>query len=209
VSTYESKIAEFRERIVSIGKQLADLAARRKSYSLAAASGDAKAIQEIADIDFALDAARKEEGTLSSAIETAAALDRAAEQDAEAKARHERNIAAHTTARAIIALNEELDLKLKGLREVFERRAALLVELGNSEACDRGLVMRLSHRSGPTAAAHQCGLGKYLNLEMVPNAAQRPLADTNEVLLGVGEPPPGAEPNDGKPKVIPRVNTRH
>jgi hypothetical protein len=201
MSSYESKIAEFRERIVSIGKTLADLGARRKSYSLAAANGDANALKEIADIDFAADAARKEEGTLSSAIESAVALDRQAEQDAEAKARHERNIAAYTTARAIITLNEELDLKLKHLREVFERRAALLIELGNTEACDRGLVMRLSHKSGPTASAHLNGLGRFLNLEMVPNAAQRPLADTNEVLLGIGEAP------DDKPDA-PRNSSR-
>jgi hypothetical protein len=203
VSTYESRINEFKERIVSIGKQLAELGARRKSYSLAAATGDERALKEIADIDFALDAARKEEGTLSSAIETAAALDRAAEQDAEAKARHQRNIEAYKIARGIITINQELDLALKQLREMFERRAHLLVELGNTEACDRGLVMRLAHRSGPTSAAHHCGLAKYLALEMTPNAAQRALASVNEVLVGVGEAPDKADT-----KVRPR-NARH
>jgi hypothetical protein len=194
MSSYEDKIAEFKDRIADIGKQLASLTSQRKSYSLAAATGDAKAIKQIADIDFALDAARREEGTLSSAIESAVALDRAAEQDAEAKARHERNIAAYKISRAIVALNEELDSRLKQLREAFERRAALLVELGNTEAADRALVMRLSHRAGPTSAAQHAGLSRYLSLEMTPNAAQRPLADTNSVLLGIGEPPPDDKP---------------
>jgi hypothetical protein len=189
VSSYESKINEFKDRIADIGKQLASLAAKRKSFALAAADGDSKARKEIADIDFALDAARREEGTLSSAIESAVALDRQAEQDAEGKARHERNIAAYKISRAIVALNEEIDLKLKQLREMFERRAALLVELGNTEAADRALVMRLSHRAGPTSAAQHAGLARYLNLEMTPTAAQRPLADTNSVLLGIGEAP--------------------
>jgi hypothetical protein len=88
---------------------------------------------------------------------------------------------------------------------MFERRATLLVELGNSEACDRNLVLRLSQRAGPTSAAHHCGLNRYLALEMTPNAAQRPLADTNSVLLGVGEAPAA---NDA-PKLAPRNSARH
>jgi hypothetical protein len=194
VSSYESKIAEFKDRITDIGKQLAELGARRKSFALAAAEGDSKARKEIADIDFQLDAARKEEGTLSAAIESAIALDRQREHEAEAALKHQRNIAAYKISRAIIALNEELDLALKHLREAFERRAALLVELGNTEAADRALVMRLSHRAGPTSAAQHAGLARYLNLEMTPTAAQRPLADTNSVLLGIGEPPPDDKP---------------
>jgi hypothetical protein len=204
LSSYESKIAEFRSKIADIGKQLASLTAKRKSYALAAAEGNAEACKEIADIDFALDAAHKEEGTLSSAIESALALDRQAQQDAEAAARRERNIDAYRISRAVIAYNSEIDAALKGLRELFERRAAGLVELGNTEVVDRNLVMKLSHRSGPTAAAHIAGLGKYLSLEMTPNAAQRPLADTNSVLLGIGEPP-----DDNNKKVRPRTNARH
>jgi hypothetical protein len=206
VSTYESKILAFKEQIASIAAQLVDVAARRKSFAFAAASGDIKAAQQIADCDFEADALRKQEATVASAVETALALERQEAQDAEAKARHERNIAAYKLARGIVTINQELDLALKQLREMFERRAALLIELGNTEAADRALVMRLSHKSGPTSAAHHCGLNRYLALEMTPNAAQRPLADTNAVLLGVGE-----APNDkasDAPRVAPR-NARH
>jgi hypothetical protein len=189
MSSYESKIAEFRERITDIGKQLAALTAKRKSFALAAATGDAKAIKQIGDIDFETDSLKKQEATVASAIETAVALDRAAAHEAEAALKHEREIKAYSLARAVITLNEEIDLALKHLREAFERRAALLVELGNTEAADRALVMRLSHRAGPTSAAQHAGLSRYFNLEMTPTAAQRPLADTNSVLLGIGEPP--------------------
>jgi hypothetical protein len=208
MSSYEDKIAEFKSRITDIGKQLADLAARRKSFALAAAEGDVKARQQIADIDFQVDAAKREEGTLSSAIESAVALDRQAEQDAEGKARHERNIAAYKLSRAIVALNEEIDLALKHLREAFERRASLLIELANTEVCDRALVMRLSHRAGPTSAAQQAGLARYLNLEMTPTAAQRPLADTNPVLLGIGEAPTDDKPAT-RASATSRATSRH
>jgi hypothetical protein len=203
VSSYEDKVNEFKSRISDIGRQLAALAAKRKSYSLAAATGDATARKEIADIDFALDAARREEGTLSAAIESAIALDRAAEQEAEAKLKHEREVKAYSLARGIIATNEEIDLALKQLREMFERRASLLVELGNTEAADRQLVLRLSHRAGPTSAAQAAGLARYLSLEMTPNAAVRPLSDTNSVLLGIGTAP------DDKPAATrPRASAR-
>jgi hypothetical protein len=100
-------------------------------------------------------------------------------------------------------LNEELDLRLVQLREAFERRASLLVELGNTEVVDRTLIMRLAQRTGPTAAAHASGLGRFINLDMMPVVSHRPLADSNEVLLGIGEAP------DDKAKAAPRSNTRH
>jgi hypothetical protein len=194
VSTYEDRIVAFKDQIASIGKQLAELGARRKSYSLAAASGDQKAIKQIQECDALTGELTKQEQTISSAVETALALERQEQQSAEAAARHERNVAAHQISRAVIALNEELDSRLRQLREVFERRAALLVELGNTEAADRALVMRLSHRAGPTSAAQHAGLAKFLNVEMTPNSAVRPLSDTNSVLLGIGE-----APSDDKP----------
>jgi hypothetical protein len=64
--------------------------------------------------------------------------------------------------------------------------------------------MRLSNRAGPTSAAHRAGLGRYINLEMMPVVAHRPLADSNSLLLGIGEPPskPNGKGNDGP---MPRV----
>jgi hypothetical protein len=189
VSSYQDKIAALRERLTDVGKQLISLADKRKSYSLAAAEGDERARQQIADLDFQLDATRREEGTLSSAVEAAQALQRQAEREAEAKQRHEREIEAYQHARAIVALNEEIDLGLKQLREMFERRQAMLVALGNSGACDLGLITRLSHRSGANAAAAYAGLTKYFAMEMTPNSAVRPLSTANEILLKVGQPP--------------------
>jgi hypothetical protein len=207
MSSYESKIAEFRSRITDIGKQLVELGARRKSFALTAASGDAKAKQAISEIDFLLDAARKEEATIGSAVETAIALERQEAHEAEAKAKHEREVKAYALARAIVTINCELDEAMIRLREAFERRASLLIELGNSDACDRQLIMRLSHKSGPTAAAQQAGLAKFLNVEMTPNAAVRPLSDTNSVLLGIGAAPD--DKSADKPSLRPRVTARH
>jgi hypothetical protein len=189
MSSYADKITEFNRMLADLGKQLIALADKRKSYALAAAEGDAKAKAAISDIDFQLDAVRREEGTLASAVETAAALQRQAEQEAEEKQRQEREIEAYQHARAIVALNEEIDLALKQLREMFERRQAMLVALGNLGVCDLGLITKLSHRSAANAAAAHVGLTKYFAMEMTPNSAVRPLATANEILLKIGQAP--------------------
>jgi hypothetical protein len=117
------------------------------------------------------------------------ALIKQQELDAEAAERRAREGEAYTHARALIALNEELDLALVALREQFERRASILSGLANTGVVDLGLVMRLGHKSHATSSAHRAGLGRYLAMEMTPVVAQRPLADSNSLLLSIGKPP--------------------
>jgi hypothetical protein len=205
LSSYEDRIVAFKEQIVSIGRQLAELGAKRKAHSLAAAQGDARAIKAIQDCDHLSGELTKQEQTISSAIEVALDADRQEQHAAEAAARLERERAAYLAARAVAAMNSELDLALTQLKDQFVRRSQLLAELAATGAVDSTLVMRLSHKSGPTSAAHHCGLGKFLALEMTPNSAQRPLASTNEVLLTIGEPP---SPTDAR-HIQPRTTARH
>jgi hypothetical protein len=205
VSDYASKISALRERLGAVSKQLVSLADKRRSYSLAATEGNAEAAKQISDLDFASDALRREEATVGSAIEIAEALSRQEQQDIEARARHERQVAAYKVSRAVITLNEEVDMRLVQLREAFERRAGLLVELADTEVVDRTVVMKLAGRTGPTAASHSAGLGRFINLDMMPVVSHRPLADSNELLLGIGEAP---DAKTDKPRV-PRTNTRH
>jgi hypothetical protein len=189
MSSYADKLAEFHQRLTDIGAQLAGLADRRKQHSLAAASGDKTAAGQITALDAEAASLHKEEQTLASAIETAQALERRAQQEAEARERREREVEAHRIAQAVIALNCELDQAMLALRQLWERRQALLAELGNSNVADLGFVMRLSHKSGANAAAAYAGLTKYFAMEMTPNSAVRPLSTANEILLRVGQLP--------------------
>jgi hypothetical protein len=193
LSSYSDKVQEFNRRIADIASELASLIAKRRSYALAASEGDERAKKQIVDTDFASDALRREEMTLNSAIEAATALEKQHALEAEAKLHHERLVSAYTAARGVITENEAIDLALTHLREMFERRAILLRSLGNTATVDPTLLMRLSNKSGPTSACHHAGLGKYINLDMVPNVSQLPLASSNELLLKIGEPP--SKPN--------------
>jgi hypothetical protein len=188
VSSLADRINSLKARASEAAAQVTSLTAQRKSFALAATEGDARARKSLSDAEFQLDALRKEEQTTADAIEVGEALLKQQELDAEAAERCEREVEAHKAAQAVIALNEEIDLALKQLREIFERRASLLAGLANTGLVDSLFVARLANRSGPTRAACAAGLAKYLALETVAPQSQLPLADTNAVLLGIGRP---------------------
>jgi hypothetical protein len=193
VSSYTDKISEFQARISDIAAKLTSLADRRKQYSYAAASGDTRARKQLDDDSFEETSLVKEQQVLNSAVETALALEKQHELEAKQAEEHVRQVEANKCAQGVVALNEEIDLALVQLRELFERRAIILRSLGNTAVCDPSLLMRLSNRAGATSAAHHAGLGRHVNLEMMPVVSQRPLSDVNVVLIGIGESP--SKPN--------------
>jgi hypothetical protein len=201
MASYSDKIEEFHRRISDIAAKLTSLGDKRKSYSLAAASGDPRALKQVGEVDWELDALRKEQQTLNSAVETALALEKQHELEAKAAEDRARQIEAHKSAQAVAGINVELDSLLVQLRECFERRALALRSLSNTNTVDPNLIMRLTSRAGPTSAAHNAGLGRHMNLDMVPVVAQRPLADSNSLLLGIGEPPSTNGKGNGKSSI--------
>jgi hypothetical protein len=188
MSSFESRIAELKDRANGIAEQIITLAQRRKERSLDAAIGDKTAVQAIADLDVQSDSLKRESQTVSAAIELAEQKQREADAQAERKQLRQRAIEARKHSDAIQALHSEIDLMFKQLREVFERRNILLQGLVNTEICDRSVTMRLANKTGATAAAAHAGLSRYLGLELVPVVAQRPLADSNALLAGIGKP---------------------
>jgi hypothetical protein len=201
LSSYSDKIADFHKRIADIGARLTALTDRRKSYAYAAATGDTRALKQITDTDYEEASLVKEQQTLNSAVETALALERQHELEAKASEEHTRQVEAYSAARGVITINEELDLALLHLRELFERRAVVLRSLANTATVDPSLLMRLSNKAGPTSACHAAGLGRHIHLEMVPVVAQRTLSDANSILLGIGEQPKGNGKANGNGRV--------
>jgi hypothetical protein len=187
MSTFAAKITELNKQITTIAAKLTTLANRRKEFSLAASDGDAHARKQIGDVDFELTSLKSEAQTLSSALETAQALAKQEALDEAAKQEQARLAEAARHAEAIAALNAELDDRFLQLRDVFERRAGLLAALSNYNVVEPSLIMRMAGKSGPTSAAQNVGLGRYLALEMVPANAWRPLVDGNAPLLGIAK----------------------
>jgi hypothetical protein len=206
LSTYEDRIKGFKEQIASIVKQLVDVTARRKSASFAAASGEEAAIKAIRDCDFETDELKKQEATVASAVETALALERQEQHDAQNAARHDKQVEAYGLARGVVTLNEEIDLALKRLREMLERRASLLNQLAALDVVSPVVITRLATKAPLTRACCAAGLHRFVQLETVSPQAMIPLSDGNAQLLGIGEAPDG---KPDKPRNNSRANTRH
>src|SRR5260370_24324049 len=153
MSTYANRLSQLPARLTDVGTQLSSLADRRKSFSLAAATGDATARKQIADTDAEAEALRREEQTISAAVETAVALDKQQELEAQAAEEHARQVDAHRHAQGVIALNLEIDAALVHLREMFERRAVLLAGLARTHNVDGLFFGRPPRQAGPTPAA--------------------------------------------------------
>src|SRR5260221_5779964 len=162
MNKYADRLSQLRARLTDVGKQLSSLADRRKSFSLAAATGDATARKQMADTDAEAEAQRREEQTISAADETAVALDKQQELEAQAAEEHARQVDAHRHAQGVIALNLEIDAALVHLREMFERRAGLLAGLAKAHIFHGGFFGRPPGQGGPTLAALPPGTTKFL-----------------------------------------------
>jgi hypothetical protein len=202
MSTLSDRIALLRKRATDIAAELTSLSDRRQSHALAASEGDTKALKVISDIDMECDDLARTHQTTLSAIETAEALAQLREVDDAQKAKRAHAERVYSTARGIIALNEEIDTELGKLAAMCERRQALLGELGRLEALNVTLLGRLSSRAPLTRAACAAGLHRYLSLEVTAQGSMVPLRESNAQLL-IGQAPE----NDDEPKRV-RLTSR-
>jgi hypothetical protein len=208
MSSYGDKITELNTQVADIGGRLASLADKRKEHSLAAAEGDTTARRIIGDIDSELSSLRNEAATLGAALETIAALQRQEAADIEQNQQRARQVDAYQHARGVTALNLEIDATLTHLREMFERRAALLAGLAQTNIVDSIFVARLASKAPATRAAVFAGLDKYLQFERPAPGSWRPLADTNTPLMSVGQPPEPEAEASPQPRVMSRAKRK-
>jgi hypothetical protein len=121
------------------------------------------------------------------------ALAKQQQLDQEQKAQRAHDEKVYTTARALVALQEEIDLELVKLREMAERRSALLAELGTLEALNVTLLGRLASKAPLTRACCAAGLHRFMSLETTAQGSMVPLRESNAQLM-IGQPPESDEP---------------
>jgi hypothetical protein len=188
MSSHEQRITELNKRVEAIDVKVGDLALSRHASALDAVGGSKDALRLIAQIDAQTEALLKERETVSAACEAVEALIAAEAAAADKAKQRELEVEAGKAASAIVAIHEEIDVHLNQLRQLFERRSSLVVDLGR---CGGGInpafIARLAGRSGPTAAAQFAGLGKYLDLVHVAAGSARPLSESNAPLIALSE----------------------
>jgi hypothetical protein len=113
----------------------------------------------------------------------------AIEQDAQLRQQEERRIRAATAreiADGISALNHELDAALLALRQLFERRMALLRQLQSTGMGDL-VATKLMSKGVATRAACHSGLHQFISLEKCAPGSFLSLASADPILSAIGK----------------------
>jgi hypothetical protein len=181
---YAARADLLRQRLAEIEDKLALLIERRKAFALDAVSQDKPALIAIEKIDTEAAALRRERDTASDAIEHLERLQREQLTEKERRERERREAEARKLADAVLAQNAEIDTAFGKLRQLFEQRAVLLRQLGNTQTIPSTLILRMFQRFAPTCAARKAGLQDFLSLEFVPVGQIKTLLESNKFLSG-------------------------
>jgi hypothetical protein len=184
MSSYELKIAELNKRSADISAQLITLDDKYKESAIEAAEGNKAAAKTLEEIEAEVNGLRREQRTITAAVEQVRALQKAKEDESSAKERERRVTEARATAAAILALDCEIDDGMRRLREALERRSHLLGRLSATNVLQAKVIMQFMRRAAPTAAARAAGLSNFLGLDHVAPAHVKKLADADHILRG-------------------------
>ena len=189
MSNFESKNAarlkQLDQRLVDLNTEISELNRRRDALTLDYSQGHKGAIKETAQIDAAVDVARRELSLLT----TAAVQTQQLMQDEQAaiviKEDAKRQLAAAEAAAAVILANQQIDDLLVKLREACERRHNQLGKLA-AALDDKTLVMRMLSKAVLTNALAHAGLTKFADVSVGLRSAT-PLSDSNRHLVSIAE----------------------
>jgi hypothetical protein len=188
MSDYATRIAEMARRVSGIDLRLKSINDERISHSIEAAQGSTSALKKVAALDAEADQLCKSRSILTNAADLLDAQLREEEQAAAAADREQRSAEARKVGAALCALNGEIDLAMVQLRQMFERREAMVCELGGLGGINPSTVKMQCSKEPASAAARYAGLARFLAIEPVTVSAIRPLASSNGILPTEAQP---------------------
>jgi hypothetical protein len=182
MSTFAERIASLSNRVESIDLKLKSIDAERADHAIEASQGSTSALKKVAALDAEHDQLVRSRSILTNAADQLDAQLRQEEQAAAAADREQRSGEARKVGTALAALNIELDAMMVQLRQCFERREAMLTELGSLGGISASTVKMQASKEPASAAARYAGLARFLSIEPVTVSAIRPLASSNGIL---------------------------
>jgi hypothetical protein len=200
VSGHAQRLAELHRRIAEIDAAISDLV--DNEYASVAGAfdlGDQSALNQAAALESKLAQLRSERQLCASAQ---AQTEQAIKHDAAARVqeeRRQREAAAKQLAGGVVTLNGEIDAELVRLREMLERRAALLHQLGAIGA-NVAVLAKLAKPALTRAACHH-GLAKFVEIARVAPTSLLSLVSTNMLVMGLSRdlPTNGSGVEDRQP----------
>jgi len=178
MSNYAERISELTRRVADIDARLKRLTERRNQLAVSAAEGNKGSIKSIAELDDEADGLHKECQTLSAAIEQIADLQRKQEAETARKDRERREVEARKVGDRVMTMNGKIDDAMVQLAGLFQERANLIYQLSKMNVMPKSIIMTISQRHSPTAAARAAGLHKFIEIDHVSPGLIRPLAES-------------------------------
>jgi hypothetical protein len=179
MTDFDTKIASLGQRITDLGRVVADLTVKRSALAPSAVDGDKQARAELEQLEVARTDAEKETGLIRDAIDQLKRLAAQAKEAAAARERGKREATAGKIAERILATDTEIDGLLKQLRQLFDQRRSMAVELKKTNCFDPYLVLKMHHRHAPTAACYHAQLREYISMELIIPEHQRSLVSSD------------------------------
>src|SRR5262249_10791337 len=138
--------------------------------------------RQIETIDNEASTLLRQQTTLVAAAEAAKEIDEQQEAEREEQDRQRHLAEANKIATAAYRLGGEIDAEMNSLTKLFERRAALLAELGRTNWLPSHLAIRFVGRAIGNGAARAAGLDRFLDVGYVSPSHKRTLGDSCSVL---------------------------
>jgi hypothetical protein len=186
-SAHEQRLADIATRIASIDEEVASI--DRDFLELASAFNgvdNQQNLREAAALEARLDALRREKNLC---IRSRAQAQDAIKHDQivrEQEEQQRRTTSAREIASALTTVAHELDDAMLALRQIFERRHALLRELQTTGIAD-GVATRFMQKGQATRAAVHWGLTAHLDIHRCAPGSAMPFSSADPVLRSIGK----------------------
>jgi hypothetical protein len=186
LSTLEARQAELQKRIDQIEVEIGQIDQEFTALAAAFNGIDGKdSLRQASALETRLSKLRQEK-SLAMAAQAHCTKEQLSEKQKQAEAeRRARQLQRRQLADGVATLNAELDAELVHLREMLERRAALLHQLG-THGCNPQILIKLG-KSALTRAACFHRLDKFIDVNRCAPSAMASLASTNPILSGIGK----------------------
>jgi hypothetical protein len=198
MSSYEDRrLAELAARISEIDLAIAGLNIEYDNTAVRF-NGDPEILKQAASIEEKIAWLRRERNLAEAATKQAEIGAKREVEARELEGRCARTAAARELASAIVTIDHELDDALLALRELFERRHAMLRDLQVTNVANT-VATKLMSRGVATRAACFAGIDAHLDLARCAPGSRLPLASGDPLLRGIGKEQAPQEDGGGGP----------
>jgi hypothetical protein len=186
MSSHQDRLSELDRRINQID---GDIERLNEQYQLVASEFDGadaqSSMQKAASIEVAIGNLQREKTLMLAATQQTEAAIQHDEQVRQQDERHAVRADAKRIADAVATLHAEIDDALVQLRQMLERRMALLRELQNTGVAD-AVVVKLMQKGPVNRALAAAGLHRFVDISTPSPGSFLPLRNAHPILAGVG-----------------------